>query len=103
MPISIGKIAAGAALIALAAAGCKKPPPEATTKAGAAAAAPGAVGLVAARDVTTPRFVTLSGTLAGSEEAQVAAGAAGKVIATFVARRSGVDKGAVVGRPGSRG
>src|SRR4029079_13689637 len=93
MPISIGKIAAGAALIALAAAGCKKPPPEATTKAGADADAPVAVALVAARDVTTPRFVTLSGTLAGSEEAQVAAGAAGKVIATFVERGSCVRKG----------
>jgi len=102
MPISIGKIAAGAALIALAAAGCKKPPPEATTKAGADADAPVAVALVAARDVTTPRFVTLSGTLAGSEEAQVAAGAAGKVIATFVERGSVVRKGAVMVRLDSR-
>jgi membrane fusion protein (multidrug efflux system) len=102
MPISIGKIAAGAALIALAAAGCKRPPPEATTKAAVDADAPVAVSLVAARDVTTPRFVTLSGTLAGSEEAQVAAGAAGKVIATYVERGSVVRKGAVLARLDSR-
>src|SRR5262245_40714335 len=102
MTISIGKIAGGAALIALAAAGCKKPPEEATTAKAVDADAPVAVSLVAAREVTTPRFVTLSGTLAGSEEAQVAAGAAGKVIATFVERGSVVKKGAVLVRLDSR-
>ena len=49
-----------------------------------------------------PRLVTLSGTLAGSEEAQVAAGAAGKVIATYVERGSVVKKGAVLARLDSR-
>src|SRR6185436_6330352 len=103
MTRSICKIAGGAALIALAAAGCKKPPPEETTKAGAHDAdAPVAVSLIAARDVTTPRFVTLSGTLTGSEEAQVAAGAAGKVLATYVERGSVVKKGAVMVRLDSR-
>ena len=103
MTRSICKIAGGAALIALAAAGCKKPPPEETTKAaGHDADAPVAVSLVAARDVTTPRFVTLSGTLTGSEEAQVAAGAAGKVIATYVERGSVVRKGTVLVRLDSR-
>ena len=49
-----------------------------------------------------PRLVTLSGTLAGSEEAEVAAGAAGKVIATYVERGSVVKKGAVLARLDSR-
>ena len=61
-----------------------------------------AVSLVAAREVKTPRLVTLSGTLIGSEEAQVAAGAAGKVIATYVERGSVVKKGAVLARLDSR-
>ena len=38
--------------------------------------------------VKTPRVVTLSGSLIGAEEAQVAAGAAGKVVATYVERGS---------------
>ena len=46
--------------------------------------------------------MTLSGTLIGSEEAQVAAGAAGKVIATYVERGSVVRKGAVLARLDSR-
>jgi membrane fusion protein (multidrug efflux system) len=89
-----------AALIALAAAGCKKPEPEA--KAPMDADAVVTVSLVPAREVRAPRFVTLSGTLIGSEEAQVAAGAAGKVIATYVERGSVVKKGTVMVRLDSR-
>jgi membrane fusion protein (multidrug efflux system) len=88
-------------LLLLAAAGCKKPEaPEA--KAPVDADAPVSVSLIAAQEVKTPRLVTLSGTLVGSEEAQVAAGAAGKVIATYVERGSVVKKGAVLARLDSR-
>ena len=101
MTASIKKIAAPAVLFALAAVGCKHAtPPE--TKATPDADTPVAVSLVPARDVKTPRLVTLSGTLIGSEEAQVAAGAAGKVIATYVERGSVVKKGAVLARLDSR-
>src|SRR4051794_1769722 len=101
MTASIKKIAAPAVLFALAAVGCKHAtPPE--TKATPDADTPVAVSLVPARDVKTPRLVTLSGTLIGSEEAQVAAGAAGKVIATYVERGSVVKKGAVLARIDSR-
>src|SRR5262249_24199041 len=64
--------------------------------------APVTVSLIAARDLKAPRFVVLSGTLTGAEEAQVAAGAAGKVIATYVERGSVGKKGAVMGRLASR-
>ena len=46
--------------------------------------------------------MTLSGTLIGAEEAQVAAGAAGKVIATYVERGSVVKKGGVLARLDAR-
>jgi membrane fusion protein (multidrug efflux system) len=88
------------ALMVLTAAGCKKPEPEA--KAPVDADAVVTVSLVQARDLRTPRFVTLSGTLIGSEEAQVAAGAAGKVISTHVERGSVVKKGTVIARLDSR-
>jgi membrane fusion protein (multidrug efflux system) len=67
-----------------------------------AEAAPIAVKLVAAEVVKAPRVVTLSGSLIGSEEAQVAAGAAGKVLATYVERGSIVKKGAILARLDSR-
>jgi membrane fusion protein, multidrug efflux system len=88
-----------AALVVLAAIGCKKP--ETNTKT-VDADTPVAVSLIAAREVKAPRLVTLSGTLAGAEEAEVAAGAAGKVIATYVERGSVVKKGAVLARLDSR-
>jgi membrane fusion protein (multidrug efflux system) len=101
MTVTIKKIAVPAVLFALLATGCKHAtPPE--TKATPDADTPVAVSLVPARDVKTPRLVTLSGTLIGSEEAQVAAGAAGKVIATYVERGSVVKKGAVLARLDSR-
>ena len=95
MTVSIGKIAASAGLFALVAVGCKHAAPT-ETKATPDADIAVAVSLVPARDVKTPRLVTLSGTLIGSEEAQVAAGAAGKVIATYVERGSVVKKGALI-------
>jgi membrane fusion protein (multidrug efflux system) len=95
------KITAPAVLFALAAVGCKHATPT-EAKAPPDADAPVAVSLVPAKEVTTPRLVTLSGTLAGSEEAQVAAGAAGKVLATYVERGSVVKKGAVMARLDSR-
>ena len=95
------KVTTTAVFLVLAAAGCKKPAaPEA--KAPVDADAPVVVSLTTAQDVTAPRLVTLSGTLVGSEEAQVAAGAAGKVIATYVERGSVVRKGAVIARLDSR-
>jgi len=90
-----------AIFLVVAASGCKpKAAPEA--KGPVDADAPVVVSLVAAQEMKTPRLVTLSGTLAGSEEAQVAAGAAGKVIATYVERGSVVRKGAVLARLDSR-
>jgi membrane fusion protein, multidrug efflux system len=67
-----------------------------------AEAAPISVKLVAAQVVKAPRVVTLSGSLIGAEEAQVAAGAVGKVVATFVERGSYVKKGSILARLDSR-
>ena len=87
-------------LAAIALAGCKRPAPADAKVVDADA--PVSVSLVAARELKTPRVVTLSGTLVGSEEAQVAAGAAGKVVATYVERGSVVRKGAVLARLDAR-
>ncbi len=61
-----------------------------------------AVTLVPARDTKVPRVLTLSGTLVGAEQAQVAAGAAGKVLATYVERGSVVRKGAPLAKLDAR-
>jgi membrane fusion protein (multidrug efflux system) len=94
-----------AALLTLAAA-CGRSSAEAQAQAHVAAkpeaAAPISVKLTAAREVKVPRTLTLSGSLIGSEEAQVAAGAAGKVLGTYVERGSVVKKGAVMVRLDSR-
>jgi membrane fusion protein, multidrug efflux system len=81
-------------------AGCQHP--AAPAGASDADTAPIAVTLIPAREVKTPRILTLSGSLIGAEEAQVAAGAAGKVIATYVERGSYVKKGAILARLDSR-
>ena len=65
------------------------PPPEAP---------PISVSVVEAREIKVPRVLTLSGSLVGAEQAQVAAGAAGKVLATFVERGSVVRRGAPLAR-----
>jgi membrane fusion protein (multidrug efflux system) len=92
-------MAAGlAGMVALA--GCERP--KQAAKAAEPEAAPLAVSLVPVRQVKTPRVVTLSGTLIGNEQANVAAGAAGKVVATFVERGSFVKKGAVLAKLDAR-
>jgi membrane fusion protein (multidrug efflux system) len=52
--------------------------------------------------VKVPRVLTLSGNLIGAEQAQVAAGAAGKVLATYVERGSVVRRGAPLAKLDSR-
>src|SRR6185295_18366105 len=60
------------------------PPPAATgSKPPPDSSAPLAVALAEVREIKVPRVLTLSGSLTASEEAQVAAGAAGKVLATY--------------------
>jgi membrane fusion protein (multidrug efflux system) len=83
--------------------GCAHPAATAAEAGADAALAPlVAVKLVPAHEVKTPRVLTLSGSLIGAEEAQVAAGAAGKVVATYVERGSYVRKGAVLARLDAR-
>lgn len=95
------RLAAALPLLALASlAGCARPAVSAGTS--DADVAPIAVKLVPAREVKSPRILTLSGSLIGAEEAQVAAGAAGKVIATYVERGSYVKKGVLLARLDSR-
>ena len=78
-----------------AAAGCRRSEAE-PTQAKPEAAAPIAVKQAEAQPLKVPRVLTLSGSLIGSEEAKVAAGAAGKVLATYIERGSVVRKGAVL-------
>jgi membrane fusion protein (multidrug efflux system) len=59
-------------------------------------APPISVKLVPATTVSVPRVLTLSGTLIGAEQSRVAAGAAGKVVATHIERGSLVRKGALM-------
>jgi membrane fusion protein, multidrug efflux system len=83
------------------AAGCGRSSAE-SRQAPVEASAPIAVKQVAAQELTVPRTLMLSGSLIGSEEAKVAAGAAGKVLATHVERGSVVKKGAVLVRLDAR-
>jgi len=100
----------GALAAAGAAAGCArseaetKPPAEVAAAAAAAEleATPVPVSLVQVRQISVPRVLTLSGSLIGSEQAQVAAGAAGKVLATYVERGSVVRKGATLAKLDAR-
>jgi membrane fusion protein (multidrug efflux system) len=72
-------------------------------KPGAATETPSvSVQLTPVREMTVPRVLTLSGSLIGAERAQVAAGAVGKVLATFVERGSVVRKGAVLAKLDAR-
>ncbi|HXU83265.1 MAG TPA: efflux RND transporter periplasmic adaptor subunit [Polyangia bacterium] len=81
----------------LLAAGCKHPPAE-MSKGPPDSSAPIAVRQVPAREISVPRVLMLSGSLIGTEEADVAAGAAGKVLSTHVERGAVVKKGAVLVR-----
>jgi membrane fusion protein, multidrug efflux system len=77
--------------------GCHKSSAEAApTEGKPEAAAPIAVKSVDVRELKVPRTLTLSGSLIGSEEAKVAAGAAGKVLSTSVERGAVVRKGALL-------
>ncbi len=97
-------LALAALVLPVALSACSQSPAAANPapKASEADAPPISVKLVPARDLKTPRVVTLSGSLIGAEEAQVAAGAAGKVLATFVERGSFVRKGAVLAKLDAR-
>ena len=64
--------------------------------------APVAVKLVTSHELKVPRVLALSGTLIGSEESDVAAGAAGKILETYVERGSVVKKGALLVKLDSR-
>jgi len=89
--------------LSLALAGCGRGPSvESTAKAATDSSPPLAVKVVPARELKVPRTLTLSGSLIGAEEAQVAAGAVGKVVATFVERGSVVKKGAVLAKLDAR-
>jgi len=72
------------------------------TKAVAASVAAIAVKTAEVQPVKVPRVLTLSGNLIGAEEARVAAGASGKVLATTVERGSVVKKGAVLAKLDAR-
>jgi membrane fusion protein (multidrug efflux system) len=84
------------------AASCRHSEAESPLPNKAEAAAPIAVKQVAAQALKVPRTLTLSGSLIGSAEAKVAAGAAGKVVSTSVERGSVVRKGAMLAKLDSR-
>jgi len=105
MKWNLSRRAPALALLALPAAlaACSQAPAATpAAKASETEAPPISVKLIPARDLKTPRVVTLSGSLIGAEEAQVAAGAAGKVLATFVERGTAVRKGAVLAKLDAR-
>jgi membrane fusion protein (multidrug efflux system) len=82
--------------------GCRRSEAESHPSAAAVDASPVAVKLVTTQEVKVPRVLSLSGTLIGSEESDVAAGAVGKILATYVERGSVVKKGAVLVRLDAR-
>ena len=79
-----------------AAAGCRRSEAESAHESKPDVGAPISVKQVVAEPIKVPRTLTLSGSLIGSEEAKVAAGAAGKVVSTNVERGSVVRKGTVL-------
>jgi RND family efflux transporter MFP subunit len=102
-PVSVLNVAFLLAVAALpAAAGCRKSEAESAHSGKAEAAAPLAVKEATAQALKVPRTLTLSGSLIGSEEAKVAAGAAGKVLSTNVERGSVVHKGALLAKLDAR-
>jgi membrane fusion protein, multidrug efflux system len=88
------------------ASGCRRSEAESAPPAAKAASAvdvaPVAVKIVTSRELKVPRALALSGTLIGSEESDVAAGAAGKILDTYVERGSVVKKGALLVKLDSR-
>jgi membrane fusion protein (multidrug efflux system) len=89
---------AAALALALALGGCGKGGGGEVGAAQAAAPPKVKAELVPVQQAPMPQFLTLSGTLAANEESDVAAGASGKVLATFVERGSFVKKGAILAR-----
>jgi membrane fusion protein (multidrug efflux system) len=89
---------AGWGLAVLFSAGCAKSEAEPSATSAVVEAPPLSVKVVPASSVKVPRVLTLSGSLTGAEQAQVAAGATGKILATYVERGSVVRKGAVLAR-----
>ena len=94
----------GVGALLFASTGCSRSAAEtkAPVQAGSAEPPPIAVTPVAAIAMKVPRVISLSGNLTGGEQAQVAAGAAGKILATYVERGSVVRKGAVLARIDAR-
>jgi membrane fusion protein (multidrug efflux system) len=84
------------------AAGCNRSQAEVPHDQKPEAAAPIAVKQAEAQPLKVPRTLVLSGSLIGSQEAKVAAGAAGKVVTTYVERGSVVHKGAVLAKLDAR-
>lgn len=101
---SFRKALVPAALIALAAAavGCARA--EASQKPGATSEATPAIS-VTTTDVAlrvVPKFLTVTGTLVGNRESEVAADVSGRVVDTQVERGAFVEKGAVLARLDAR-
>lgn len=86
---------------AAALAGCKKGGPPSGT-ANAAPAPKLRVETIAVAEAPMPRLVDLSGNLLANEDSDVAAGVAGKVLATYVERGSVVKKGAPLAKLDAR-
>src|SRR5438477_3155205 len=91
-------VVTGIGILSVALAGCARSAAETKAPSSSAAAEAPSVSVtpVAAVAIKVPRIVSLSGNLTGAEQAQVAAGAAGKILATYVERGSVVKKGAVL-------
>jgi membrane fusion protein, multidrug efflux system len=102
LPFSPGVLLPLTLAVAVAAGGCGRAASAPKPARGPDAAPPVAVKQVPVQAVKVPRLLTLSGSLVGAEEAQVAAGAPGKVLATFVERGSVVKKGALLVRLDAR-
>jgi membrane fusion protein (multidrug efflux system) len=91
-----------AALVAPLAAACNRASQAEPKHTAAADSPPISVKMTTAEPIKVPRVITLSGTLTGAEQSRVAAGAAGKVVATFIERGAMVRKGAVMAKLDAR-
>lgn len=89
-------------LLAATLGGCGKKPGGEPGTANAAAPPKVHVDLVTVESVAMPRLADLSGSLLANEESDLAAGASGKVLATYVERGSVVKKGAIIARLDAR-
>lgn len=92
-----------AAVGALGLAGCKKPDASKVALTSGEAGAPVAVETAAVVEQDMPELITLTGSLRAHQESEVAADAAGKVMATFVERGQKIKKGDTVAVLDARG